>query len=216
MTTGKAACRPRNEERVAGRSPASGQPRQPWTLTSIQPWPPPRPWPPPPAIGVSPATDTKPETDTMPVTDNTLASRGHQAADRHQASHGRHRASRRHRASHSCRVGCRARRRARTPPGSISPGDGCPRGADRPRHRAAPVPALDVAGAAFVADADGYRASWVRIQSGFVDDPRGSVTEAAGPRRADQRRRSSRPSRNASARCAAPGERRQRRHGGPA
>ena len=38
---------------------------------------------------------------------------------------------------------------------------------------------LDVAGAAFIADADGYRASWVRIQSGFVDDPRGSVTEAA-------------------------------------
>ena len=38
---------------------------------------------------------------------------------------------------------------------------------------------LDVTGAAFVADADGYRASWVRIQSGFVDDPRGSVTEAA-------------------------------------
>lgn len=35
------------------------------------------------------------------------------------------------------------------------------------------------AGAAFVTDADGYRASWVRIQSGFVDDPHGSVTEAA-------------------------------------
>ena len=35
------------------------------------------------------------------------------------------------------------------------------------------------AGAAFVTDADGYRASWGRIQSGFVDDPRGSVTEAA-------------------------------------
>ena len=38
---------------------------------------------------------------------------------------------------------------------------------------------LDVAGAAFITDADGYRASWVRIQSGFVDDPHGSVTEAA-------------------------------------
>lgn len=39
--------------------------------------------------------------------------------------------------------------------------------------------AFAAAGAAFVTDADGYRASWVRIQSGFVDDPRGSVTEAA-------------------------------------
>jgi hypothetical protein len=39
--------------------------------------------------------------------------------------------------------------------------------------------ALAAAGAALVTDADGYRASWVRIQSGFVDDPRGSVTEAA-------------------------------------
>jgi hypothetical protein len=38
---------------------------------------------------------------------------------------------------------------------------------------------LDVAGAAFVTDTDGYRASWVRIQSGFIDDPHGSVTEAA-------------------------------------
>jgi len=38
---------------------------------------------------------------------------------------------------------------------------------------------LDAAGAAFVTDADGYRASWVRIQSAFIDDPRGSVTEAA-------------------------------------
>ena len=32
--------------------------------------------------------------------------------------------------------------------------------------------AFAAAGAAFVTDADGYRASWVRIQSGFVDDPR--------------------------------------------
>ncbi len=39
--------------------------------------------------------------------------------------------------------------------------------------------AFAAAGAALVTDADGYRASWVRIQSGFVDDPRGSVTEAA-------------------------------------
>ncbi len=39
---------------------------------------------------------------------------------------------------------------------------------------------LDAAGAAFVTDADGYRASWVRIQSGFVDDPHGAVTEASG------------------------------------
>ncbi len=39
--------------------------------------------------------------------------------------------------------------------------------------------AFAAAGAAFVTDPDGYRASWVRIQSGFVDDPRGSVTEAA-------------------------------------
>jgi hypothetical protein len=39
--------------------------------------------------------------------------------------------------------------------------------------------AFAAAGAAFVTGADGYRASWVRIQSGFVDDPRGSVTEAA-------------------------------------
>ena len=38
---------------------------------------------------------------------------------------------------------------------------------------------LDAAGAGFVTDADGYRASWVRIQSAFIDDPRGSVTEAA-------------------------------------
>jgi hypothetical protein len=38
---------------------------------------------------------------------------------------------------------------------------------------------LDAAGAAFVTDADGYRASWVRIQSAFIDDPRGSVMEAA-------------------------------------
>ena len=37
----------------------------------------------------------------------------------------------------------------------------------------------EVAGAAFVTGAEGYRASWVRIQSGFVDDPRGSVTEAS-------------------------------------
>ena len=28
-------------------------------------------------------------------------------------------------------------------------------------------------------NADEYRASWVRIQSGFVDDPQASVTEAA-------------------------------------
>ena len=35
------------------------------------------------------------------------------------------------------------------------------------------------AGATFVTNADEYRASWVRIQSGFVDDPRASVTEAA-------------------------------------
>jgi hypothetical protein len=42
-------------------------------------------------------------------------------------------------------------------------------------HAAPPA----AAGAAFVTGADGYRASWVRIQSGFVDDPRGSVTEAA-------------------------------------
>ena len=45
-----------------------------------------------------------------------------------------------------------------------------PAGADAP---------FAAAGAAFVTDADGYRASWGRIQSGFVDDPRGSVTEAA-------------------------------------
>jgi hypothetical protein len=38
---------------------------------------------------------------------------------------------------------------------------------------------LNAVGAAFVTDADGYRASWVRIQSGFVDDPHGAVTEAA-------------------------------------
>ena len=39
--------------------------------------------------------------------------------------------------------------------------------------------AFAAAGAGLVTDADGYRASWVGIQSGFVDDPRGSVTEAA-------------------------------------
>ena len=39
--------------------------------------------------------------------------------------------------------------------------------------------AFAAAGATLVTDADGYRASWVRIQSGFVDDPRRSVTEAA-------------------------------------
>jgi hypothetical protein len=38
---------------------------------------------------------------------------------------------------------------------------------------------LNAVGAAFVTDAQGYRASWVRIQSAFVDDPHGSVTEAA-------------------------------------
>ncbi len=42
-----------------------------------------------------------------------------------------------------------------------------------------PAAGLDAAGAAFVTNADGYRASWVRIQSGFVDDPHESVTEAA-------------------------------------
>lgn len=39
--------------------------------------------------------------------------------------------------------------------------------------------AFEAAGAALLPDADSYRATWVRIQSGFVDDPRGSVTEAA-------------------------------------
>ncbi len=34
-------------------------------------------------------------------------------------------------------------------------------------------------GGTFVTNADEYRASWVRIQSGFVDDPQASVTEAA-------------------------------------
>ena len=40
-------------------------------------------------------------------------------------------------------------------------------------------PVAAEAGATFVTNADEYRASWVRIQSGFVDDPRASVTEAA-------------------------------------
>ena len=35
------------------------------------------------------------------------------------------------------------------------------------------------AGTAFVTNADEHRASWVRIQSGFVDDPQASVTAAA-------------------------------------
>jgi hypothetical protein len=35
------------------------------------------------------------------------------------------------------------------------------------------------AGAPLVTDQDRLRQSWLRIQSGFVDDPRGSVTEAA-------------------------------------
>ena len=51
--------------------------------------------------------------------------------------------------------------------------------AGTPGNAAGADAAFAAAGAAFVIDADGYRASWVRIQSGFVDDPRGSVTEAA-------------------------------------
>ena len=40
-------------------------------------------------------------------------------------------------------------------------------------------PGAATTGATLVTNADEYRASWVRIQSGFVDDPQASVTEAA-------------------------------------
>jgi hypothetical protein len=40
-------------------------------------------------------------------------------------------------------------------------------------------PVAAEAGATFVTNADAYRAGWVRIQSGFVDDPQASVAEAA-------------------------------------
>ena len=76
--------------------------------------------------------------------------------------------------------------------------------------------AFAAAGAAFVTDADGYRASWVRIQSGFVDDPRGSVTEAAELiTQITSTLRLGRPGTGTyPARCL--GRQRRRRHGEPA
>jgi hypothetical protein len=76
-----------------------------------------------------------------------------------------------------------------TPVTGSTPAPGTAPPLDQPvtgAHAAPPAPApgragagLDAVGAAFVTDADGYRASWVRIQSAFIDDPRGSVTDAA-------------------------------------
>ena len=61
------------------------------------------------------------------------------------------------------------------------PGDRCPRraGGRRPRRIRGQSRGRRTTGATFVTNADEYRASWVRIQSGFVDDPQASVTEAA-------------------------------------
>ena len=66
-----------------------------------------------------------------------------------------------------------------TPLGQPATGAHAAPPAGTPGSAAGADAAFAAAGAAFVTDADGYRASWVRIQSGFVDDPRGSVTEAA-------------------------------------
>ena len=66
-----------------------------------------------------------------------------------------------------------------TPLGEPATGAHAAPPAGTPGSAAGADAAFAAAGAAFVTDADGYRASWARIQSGFVDDPRGSVTEAA-------------------------------------
>jgi hypothetical protein len=42
-----------------------------------------------------------------------------------------------------------------------------------------PNTGVDAAVAAFVTNGDELHAEWVRIQSSFVDDPRGSVSQAA-------------------------------------
>jgi len=42
-----------------------------------------------------------------------------------------------------------------------------------------PNTGVDAAVAAFVTNGDELHAEWVRIQSSFVDDPRGSVAQAA-------------------------------------
>ena len=53
---------------------------------------------------------------------------------------------------------------ASTPPGGLRAGAGAGAGA----------------GAPLLPDQDGLRERWLQIQSGFIDDPRASVTEAAG------------------------------------